>query len=510
VRLSLTAGLSLFLAPPLASAGVGLGLPLAAAAITGVAVAIVLAAVLSRRLFLATGFAFATRRWLAVVAAIATLGSAAQAIPLTRFMADSNRVEYSMKPDDIFRTRHNCMSSYVEGARFASEGSVNIYEVARYQPRDLGNLQVDAYHYPPPFLLLPQGLRVVAPEFASFRALWFAIQLLLVVAAFVAAAIWISGVAGATLLVGGALVLALPGTLYALQQGNFQVSATPLAALGFALLLAGRLGSGAAILAWTSVAKIFPGILIVHLVTARRWRAIAWVVGIGIALLAITVAVQGTRPMQDFVTYEMPQIADGRAFPHTELPATSRVNWTIYGLTVRLRLLGADSMTQPVGLTIASVYGILVIALAALAGWRRPLRIDTPSGRLAVLQVAVALVGLASFRSPFAGAHYGAFSTLCLFALLAAGTSSYRDARLWMVGMVVYGLAVWSIPSPDVASTPPWLLGTGALFAVTVALNLWVALRAATRSESLPGEAGEDATYIVPRRGAPAASAAPM
>jgi hypothetical protein len=237
------------------------------------------------------------------------------------------------------------------------------------------------------------------------------------------------------------------------------------------------------------------------------------VAGIGIALLAVTLAVQGMRPTRDFVTYEMPQISDGRAFPHTELPATSRVNWTVYGLTVRLRLLGVDAMTQPVGLTIASIYGILVIGLAALAGWRRPIRIETPSGRLAVLQIAVALVGLASFRSPFAGAHYGAFSTLCLLALLAAGTSSYRDARLWMVGMVVYGLAVWSIPSPNVPATAPWLVVTGVLLVLTVVLNLWVALRAARASGSLPGEAGEageDATYMVPGRGAPAASAAPL
>ena len=510
MRAWLGVGLALFLFPAVAAGAIGVGLSPLSAGIAGATLASAIAGLLSRYLLLATGFAFATRRWLAIVAVIATIAAAAQIFPLTLFMIDSNRVEYSMKPGDTFRARHSCMSSYAEGARFASEGSSNIYDVALYKPRYLGTLQVDPYHYPPPFLLLPQSMRVVAPEFAQFRAMWFAMQLLLIVGAFVAASIWISGVAGATVLTGGAIVLALPGTLFALQQGNFQVSATPLAVLGFTLLLAGRLGSGATILAWTAAAKIFPGILVVHLIGARKWPAVAWLAGMGIALLALTLAVQGTRPVHDFVTHAMPEITDASAFPQTEAPATGSVNWTVYGLTVRLRHLGADWMTKPVGLAIASIYGVLVIALAAFAGWRRPLRIDTPSGRLTVLQVAVALVGLAAFRSPFAGAHYGAVSTLCLLALLAAGTSSYRDARLWLVAMVVYGLTTWTIPSPTAPASGMWLVITGVMLVFAVGLNLWVVLRAARRSAPPPEVAGADATYMVPRRGAPAASAAPL
>src|SRR5687767_9484622 len=106
----LGAGVALFLFPAFAAGAFGLGLSAVPASIIAAALAALVAGVVSLRLFLATGFAFATRRWLAVVAVIATLGAAAQAIPLTLFMADSSRVEYSMKPDDVFRTRHSCMS----------------------------------------------------------------------------------------------------------------------------------------------------------------------------------------------------------------------------------------------------------------------------------------------------------------------------------------------------------------------------------------------------------------
>lgn len=510
VRVWLAVGLGLFLVPAMAVGAFGLGFPALGAVVVGAMIAAVVAGLVSRRLFLATGFAFATRRWLAVTAAVGTIAAGAQIFPLTVFMTDSNRVEYSTQPSDPFRTRHCCMSSYAEGARFASDGSVNIYELALYQPRKLGTLQVDRYHYPPPFLLLPQSLRFVVPEFGAFRALWFAMQLLIIISGFVAAAIWIGGVAGATVLTGGALVLAMPGAVFSLQQGNFQISATPLGVAGFALLLAGRMGAGAGLLAWTAAAKIFPGILVVHLAAARRWRALAWLAGAGGVLLVLTIAMQGTRPLYDFVGTALPEMADGRAFPHAERPDTVANNWTVYGLTVRLRTLGVASLTQPAGLSIASIYGIVIIALAAFAGWRRPLRIDTPAGRLAVLQVAVALVGLASFRSPFAGASYGAFSTMCLLALVAAGTSSYRDARLWMVGLVVFGLSVSSIPSPAYAPTVRWLVISGVFMLVTVGLNLWVAVRASRASGSLPDEAGEGATYMVPGPRAPAASAAPL
>ncbi len=53
------------------------------------------------------------------------------------------------------------------------------------------------YHYPPPFLLLPAAIRLVAPEFAATRAVWFMVQALLLAAALVMLSRWIGGVPGA-------------------------------------------------------------------------------------------------------------------------------------------------------------------------------------------------------------------------------------------------------------------------------------------------------------------------
>src|SRR5688500_775922 len=103
MRLWIGAGLALFLAPALAVGAIGLGLSPVLGSITGAVVAVVAAGFVSGPLFLATGFALATRRWLAITAAVGTLAAGAQIFPLTLFMVDSNRVEYSTQPSDPFR-----------------------------------------------------------------------------------------------------------------------------------------------------------------------------------------------------------------------------------------------------------------------------------------------------------------------------------------------------------------------------------------------------------------------
>jgi len=44
---------------------------------------------------------------------------------------------------------------------------------APLKPRTIEQFDVDAYEYPPTFLLLPRTLAIVAPQFLNFRMLWF-------------------------------------------------------------------------------------------------------------------------------------------------------------------------------------------------------------------------------------------------------------------------------------------------------------------------------------------------
>ncbi len=103
-----------------------------------------------------------------------------------------------------------------------------------------------------------------------------------------------------------------------LQVGNFQVTVYSLAMIAFVLIATGRELTGAAILAYATVGKIVPGVLVLFLLTARRWRAVIYTAAFSLLLCAITVAVFGWKPIGDFIWYEMPKLASGEAFPQTE------------------------------------------------------------------------------------------------------------------------------------------------------------------------------------------------
>ena len=62
--------------------------------------------------------------------------------------------------------------------------------------RALGPLKVDPFHYPPPFLLLPQAIRALAPDFWDVRRIWFALQALVLFGTIVGLAGWIGGYRG--------------------------------------------------------------------------------------------------------------------------------------------------------------------------------------------------------------------------------------------------------------------------------------------------------------------------
>ena len=501
-RLILVA-LFLWLTPVLAVGAGGLGLSVVPALGVGIALAALIAVPTSRviaaRLNARVPTVISVALVLAAAVAILRFGA------LSIFMADVGRPEFSVEPADDFRRTHSCLSAYAESARFLAEGGHNIYERDLYRPgnvpRRLGPLGVDPFHYPPPFLLVPQAVRIVAPDFWQFRRIWFAFQALALTGAAVGVAAWIGGLSGTIALLGGVLLIAFPHAAYTFQQGNFQATAVPLAAVAFVLLSAGRHGVGGAVLAYTALAKIFPGVLVVPLLAARQWRPAAWVAGCGAAVLALTILVQGDGPLRDFVSTSLPEISSGAAFPQTEMQQFPRVNWSAYGQTVRLRQLGADWLTQPRGLAVAQVYGLIVVALAVWAGWKRRFDTALTSERILVVQLALALLSLGSFRSPFVGAGYGVLATLWLMGLLAARASTLARSIGWLAALCALAIAIWIIPSPAARAGPIWLWVSGLLVFATLGVNVWAVLNV-TRSAARvrPAEAAvaaaEEAAFV--------------
>jgi alpha-1,2-mannosyltransferase len=492
-----------WLAPVLTAGLVGLDLPVVPAAVLAVGIA---GAATAWAVWLRRGvdwildvFLAGSRIWLVLIV-IAAAAACVWNARLTIFMMDASRVSCSYKPLDPFLTNHSCFSAYSEAARFAATaGDVNIYDSRLYAPESTagprrligGNLRVDVYHYPPPFLLLPAAIRLAAPEFSATRKVWFMVQALLLAAALVMLSRWIGGVPGAWAAALGWLVLASPAVLMTFQSGNFQVTVYSLAVIAFVLACTKRELSAGAILAYATAGKIVPGILVLFLLTGRRWRAVIYTAAFSVLLCAITVAWFGWKPISDFIWYEMPKIASGEAFPQTERVTTSIANLSVYGETVRLRSLlkswfGLQWFGPEVGRPIASIYGLVVILLAAAAGWLAGrqgwLTAVTPEVRIKLAQLVLALLSLLAFRSPFVGSIYGYLGTMWLLTLLAAEASTVRARVGWLAWFGVLAAAMWLTPSPAPPASlipPPqgWMAVTSVMFSSVLLLNLGVAAR---------------------------------
>ena len=489
--------------PVLAVGAAGLRLEWPAAFAVAVAVAAITAELASRPLDRTLGASVAASRGVAIALGAATAVAIVRIATISVFMADASRTDFCVTPGDEFRTRHSCMSAYAESARFLHEGSHNIYDRELYilngVPRELGPLRVDPFHYPPPFLLLPQAVRLIAPDFWDFRRVWFAMQALTLGAAVVGLAAWIGRGAGAYALLGGVLLLTLPQTLFTFQQGNFQMTAVALAVTALVLLVSGSPIVGGASLAYAALGKIFPGVLAVPLLAGRQWRAVAWLASMGMALLVLTVVTQGTQPMRAFASTALPEISDASAFPQTESPQQSQVNWSVYGQTVRLRQLGISWLTKPRGLMLMQVYGLAVIAFAIWAGWRRRFELARTEDRIALVLVALGLLGLAQFRSPFVAATYGSVTMLWTLAILAARASTGRDATVCFLALSGLAAAVWTVPSPGATPSVAWVWISGALVTICMAISVWAVI-AGVRSTAVEPVAGRDMAPLLESR----------
>jgi hypothetical protein len=484
---------ALCLGPPLAVALEGLGAP-PAAALTATLAAIALLAVGWRRipplpLALARRHPAAAALWILVLAA-AVFGG----VRASLYARDATQPRHSVDPGDAFRVEHCCLTAYAEAARFAAEGVDNPYARDLYrpggEPRRLGPLTVDPFHYPPPFLLLPGAVRAVAPDFFDTRRVWFGLQALVLGAALLGLARWVGGEEGRRVALGAALVWALPSTFLGLQFGNFQLTAIPMALAGCWLgWSASRPRAGGALLAFAALGKVFPCLLALHVLGGRRWRFVAWLTAWGAAFALLTLALYGWAPFDGFFRHELPRLASGAAFPQTEESSGILVNQSFYGITTKLRALGLDALDAAAGKRLSQLYALLVAAAAVAAGRRLAREGEAVDGRERLRRAVtwLAILNLASFAGPFVGGGYGMWGTLWLIVLLWAQAGSRVARWSWLAALLPVAAPIFVLPSPADRAA----LTTGLLLLALVAPLASLALNAAAlRLARRPAPAG--------------------
>lgn len=453
----------------------GARLPGIAAAVIGLAAGVASTVALGRVLPESLEAAARRRRGLAIAWLVAALLATVQTARVTHFVTAQRTSAHSVIPYNVFFARHTCLSAYTEATRLAHEGA-NVYDKTLYDDRKIGKFDVDHFQYPPPFLVLPEIVLQVSGDFFRARALWFGVQGLAWSGVLALVAWWIGGGIGMRAGLLAVVVWIAPQTLVTLQIGNLQIGALALSVAALVAFERGRTVAGGAALGFAAASKLFPGLLVVHLLARRRWRAALATTAFVASFAAASWAIFGAKPFGDFFGYQLPRIASGEAFMWMDVPVMVPVNHSIHGLVMKLGMLGIPGMTHGAATAASTVYVLVVLGAAVLAGVRMLPEARTAAQRVGVVVAGIAVLDLASFRSPFTPDAYAFLGTLWLLTLIAAATDR-ASPRRWIVpaiGVLIPVLDGFLPYDPPIAVVPAAVV----VQLVGIAVNVFAVLRA--------------------------------
>jgi hypothetical protein len=410
------------------------------------------------------------------VATIVTILALLQLGRLTVYMVDPTQVNFSSIPSSQFEVRHSCLSSYYCAIE-AIDTHPNVYDSSLYelpggdpnkprQPRMLGSFRIDQFEYPPTFLLLPRVLHAVAPSFLEHRALWFGLNLLVIGAAMLLGAQALGNGAAARAMLLTPLVFAAMPTLSMLQKGNVQGMCLAFAFLAMLSFERRKNAVGGALLAYTIASKLYPGLLLLYFVAKRRWDAVLWTAAFGIVYVAISLADVGLQPYVAFL-HHLPGLLGGEAFPALRNPGAVAVNLSIPGIIFKLKLFGATGLGFGAAKIVGWIYTVIAVSLTIVLSRRAQTMQDK-------ILVFVAILAVATLRSPFLPQAYGTFPGLWLIVLL--GALAQPNTRNLVTTMLVYAALFVYLPIDAVSPQALAVIMLAPQLAL-IALPIYVLLR---------------------------------
>lgn len=395
---------------------------------------------------------------------------------LCTFIGDPARADLQVLPGNTFTESHSCLTAYVHAADLSQKRVDNLYDDAFWHgslglpplPPGVENpyrpFHLDNFSYPPPFLLLTQPLAPFTTDFPAQRALWFGLNGLLFALGLWLVARFVDGpFAHRVLLLAPLLFTSIP-ILITLQIGNFQLATVVLSILAMVALDRGRSATGGALLALTILSKVSPGILGVVLLTQRRLRSAAITAGFGVLLFALSVLRFGTKPVRAFLTYALPRLSSGRAFPFMDTDSGILTNMSPFGIPFKLHFLGLD-IGDPwhVARRIAQVYTVGLVLLAITVARRQGDRRDRALTWMALLV-------LAALQSPFAPG-YVTIGLVWAMTLLAVEVRSVPGA----IGVAFLGLFI--LFTPPGVRPETMALQSMVQTALTIGVSAWLIVR---------------------------------
>ena len=412
----------------------GLGAAPWLALAASLALAGVAAGSLARRLPADLDGLLGSHRWWCVAWLLVALLALGQTGRMAAFMLDPGQKQHSLFPDDSWYVAHCCLTAYTEAARFATDGNANIFAPELYYDRKLGSFNVDAFHYPPSFLILPLALRTLAgSDFLQQRMVWFGISALAFLVAMGAAAALEPRARRRAIAAAPAVWISVPVQL-GFQISNVQLLMISISVLSWVAFRRYR-PLGGALLALATVSKIFPGILGLDLVLRRRWKDVASTAAFAIVLCGAIYAVVGAAPFRAFIDFELPRLSSGEAFarPFSRAFAVAH-NMSPFGAALKLEKLGLPGRGMATAKLFSLAYGVALVGLALWAARRGALSTAVAKGSSATTELSVwlALLSLGTLASPFAPANYVLASLVWLAAVDREDFSPLFAGIVWL------------------------------------------------------------------------------
>lgn len=404
-----------------------------------------------------------------------------QILFVTAFIVNPSLTQWNASPLMPQRSNHSCVSSYwvaCDAIRTAPDiYAEEIYSLpqanpaAPRAPRPIGPLLIDQYEYPPAFLAVPRLLSAATGDFWSFRRLWFALNLGVVLAGLVIVGARFDRALGTGARWLTPFVLVAPAMIVTVIMGNIQLAIIAASMIAMVLFERGRHAAGGLVLGYAIVSKLYPGLLILYLLLRREWRPVVWTSVFSIVFVAVTLVDFGIDPYFAFVSH-LPKLLSGEAFPAFRNPAAIAINESIPGLVFKLKLFGVPYMDFAAARVVGWIYTVVAVALVA----RLALRPAAP-GREPLAWITILI--LATMRSPFLPT-YAPFPSLWLATLLAA--LAWGRSPAWIAAVVAWLVLSFTFGT---GAAPPRVNAIWT-FAHTVAAFVLVAIAMRASRVSVP------------------------
>jgi alpha-1,2-mannosyltransferase len=160
----------------------------------------------------------------------------------------------------------------------------------------------------------------------------------------------------------------------------------------------------------------------------------------GALLVVLSLLLVGARQYVAFADH-LPGLLGGEAFPAFRNPSAIAINFSIPGLVFKLKVLGLGALSFGASKIVGWLYTLVVLVVVVMVSRRPRPDEDKPALWLAILI-------LATLRSPFLPQAYAAFPPLWLLTLLAARQPPTAKTLLWTLGAWLALSFYWPIDWP--------------------------------------------------------------